>query len=120
MQGWRDLPRADLSAAVRVVREFHVASAEPTPPADLLTLGERVYADHCAQCHGEHGAGDGPAVSEIAVAPTSFVAQRASVAEALRVLRNGIAGTPMAPWNTKLSDAELSAVVTFIRGFYQP
>ena len=120
MPGWRDLSRTDLSAVAGVVRKFCVAPAqEPAPPPDILALGERVYADHCAQCHGDHGAGDGPAVTEIAVAPTSFVAQRASVAETLRVLRNGVAGTPMAPWNTKLSEAELSAVAYFVRGFYR-
>ncbi|HWE51992.1 MAG TPA: cbb3-type cytochrome c oxidase subunit II [Bryobacteraceae bacterium] len=120
MSGWRDLSRSDLAAVSRVVHEFHTASREPAPPEELLTLGEKVYVDHCAQCHGEHGAGDGSAVEEIAVAPANFVAQRASVAESLRVLRNGIAGTPMAPWNTKLSEAELAAVVTYIRGFYRP
>jgi cbb3-type cytochrome oxidase cytochrome c subunit/cytochrome c553 len=119
MPGWQTLSRSDLSAVAQIVRGFHVASPEPAPPAELLALGRQVYADHCAQCHGEHGAGDGPAVNEIAVAPTSFVAQRASVAESLRVLRNGVAGTPMAPWNTKLSEAELAAVVNFIRGFYK-
>jgi cbb3-type cytochrome c oxidase subunit III len=119
MPPWRDLSSSDLSAAARVVREFHIASTEPAPPAGFLALGQQVYADHCAQCHGEQGAGDGPAVSEIAVAPTSFVAQRANVDEALRALRNGVAGTPMAPWNAKLSDAELSAVAYFVRGFYK-
>jgi len=40
--------------------------------------------------------------------------------KSLRALRNGIEGTPMAPWTGKLSEAELSAVAYYVRGFYQP
>ena len=52
--------------------------------------------------------------------PTNFVAERPSLAESLRALRNGIEGTPMAPWTGQLSEAELSAVAYYVRGFYQP
>jgi mono/diheme cytochrome c family protein len=51
--------------------------------------------------------------------PTDFTAERPSVAESLRALRNGVDGTPMAPWNNKLNEAELSAVAYFVRGFYR-
>ena len=32
---------------------------------------------------------------------------------------NGIDGTPMAPWSNELSEAELSAVAYFVRGFFE-
>ena len=118
MPGWRPLPKADLAAVAGLVRGFHVDSVD-TAPFDV-ELGRRVYVDHCAQCHGDTGAGDGSASHEIRVAPTSFAAQRPTVALSLQALRSGVAGTPMAPWNTKLSDVELTAVAYFVRGFYQP
>ena len=118
MPGWRSLPKADLSAVAGLVRGFHAGSGDAAPFD--RELGKRVYSDHCAQCHGETGAGDGSAGSEIRVAPTSFVAQRPSLEVSLRALRTGVPGTPMAPWNTKLSDAELTSVAYFVRGFYQP
>jgi len=120
MPAWRDLPVRDLAAVAEVVRSFHVGRGEPNLPAQVLELGARVYTDRCAQCHGDKGAGDGWAVREISVVPTNFVAERPSLAESLRALRNGIEGTPMAPWTGKLSEAELSAVAYYVRGFYQP
>jgi len=39
--------------------------------------------------------------------------------EALRVLRNGIDGTTMAPWTQRLSEDELMAVAHQVREFYR-
>jgi len=120
MPAWRDLPAQDLSAAAAVVRRFHNAQNEPNLPGNITELGSQVFKDHCAQCHGENGAGDGSAVSEIDMVPTNFRAVRPSLAASLRALRNGVEGTPMAPWTGKLSEAELSAVAYYVRGFFQP
>ena len=118
MPAWRDLPAGDLAAAADVVHSFHQESREPNLPAQVLELGARVYAARCAQCHGEKGRGDGSAVRELRVLPTDFTAERPSLAQSLRALRNGVEGTPMAPWTGKLSEAELSAVAYYVRGFY--
>jgi mono/diheme cytochrome c family protein len=120
MPAWRELSQPDRSAVAEVIRGFTRARPNPLQQAISLELGQHVYADHCAQCHGDQGAGDGSAVHEISVAPTSFVAQRPSMEVSLQALRNGVPGTPMAPWNTKLSEAELTAVAEFVRGFYKP
>jgi mono/diheme cytochrome c family protein len=120
MPAWRDLAVTDLAAVAGVVRSFHAERAEPNLPAQVLELGARVYAARCAQCHGEKGAGDGSAVRELRMLPTNFVAERPSLAESLRALRNGVEGTPMAPWTGQLSEAELSSVAYYVRGFYQP
>ncbi len=76
MPAWRDLPPQDLSAVAQVVRGFHAAQPEPSLPQDVLDLGSRVYAAHCAQCHGENGAGDGSAAGQFPIAPTNFQTQR--------------------------------------------
>ena len=119
MQAWRDLPAEDLAAIVSVVRSFHGAQPEPSLPQNILDLGAHVYTGNCAQCHGEHGAGDGSAVSELRVVPADFRGSRPSLAESLRALRNGVEGTPMAPWTERLSEAELSAVAYYVRGFFE-
>lgn len=118
MPAWRDLPEQDLAAVAQVVRGFHASQPEPSIPRDTLELGAKVYSDHCAQCHGDKGAGDGSAVSQFPIAATNFHQQRPSLAATLRTLRNGRDGTPMAPWSRKLTEAELSAVAYFVRGFY--
>jgi high-affinity iron transporter len=102
-----------------VVRGFHVPQQEPALPQDVLDLGSRVYAAHCAQCHGENGAGDGWAAGQFPIAPTDFRMQRPSLAASLRAVRNGVEGTPMAPWTSQLSEAELSAAAYYVRGFFQ-
>jgi cytochrome c oxidase cbb3-type subunit 2 len=119
MPAWRDLPLQDLSAIAEVVRGFHSAEAEPTVPQDVVDLGEKVYAARCAQCHGENGAGDGTAVDQFPIAASNFRTQRLNLDASLQVLHNGVGGTPMAPWTRELSEAELSAVASYVRGFYQ-
>ncbi len=120
MPAWRDLSAQDLSAIAQVVRGFYAAQPEPALPKDVLDLGSQVYGAHCAQCHGDKGAGDGSAAEQFPVPPTNFQAQRPSIAASLRALRNGVEGTPMAPWTSQLSEAELSAAAYFVRGFFQP
>jgi cbb3-type cytochrome c oxidase subunit II len=119
MPAWRDLTPADRSAVAEFVRRFHAVQPEPAIPDAVLALGSTVYKNRCAQCHGENGAGDGYAAGQFAIVATSFRTQRPSLAASLRALRNGIDGTPMAPWSTELSEAELSAVAYFVRGFYE-
>lgn len=118
MPAWRELTVVDLSAIAEVVRGFYAAQPEPAIPQAVLALGARVYTARCAQCHGANGAGDGSAASEFAIAPTNFRAQRPTLAASLRAVRNGIEGTPMAPWANELPEAELSAVAYYVRGFF--
>ena len=118
MPAWRDLDTSDLAAVAQVVRGFYRPQQEPAIPQSVLDLGASVYAAHCAECHGEKGAGDGPAAGQFPVAATNFRSQRPSLAASLRVLRDGREGTPMAPWRSKLSEAELSAAAYYVRGFF--
>jgi mono/diheme cytochrome c family protein len=119
MPAWRDHPAADRAAIAQAVRALRATdAAEPELPAHLLPLGQRTYTANCQQCHGERGHGDGPAARELPVAPAGFHRQRPTLQESLRVLRMGIEGTSMAPWTSRLTDAELVAVAHYVRGFY--
>jgi cytochrome c oxidase cbb3-type subunit I/II len=118
MPAWRDQPQEDLAALVELVRDLARASDEVPPPAEQLALGGRVYADNCAECHGASGAGDGFAAGELPIAPTDFRGERPSLAESLRVLRNGVEGTSMAPWTDRLDEAEILAAAYYVRQFF--
>ncbi len=102
----------------QAVRALAVPQQEPNLPPHMAELGARTYTANCVQCHGVHGDGDGPAAAELPMAPVSFRRQRPSVAHAIEVLRNGIDGTSMAPWTSRLTDAELLAVADYVRSFY--
>jgi len=118
MPAWRDVYLKDLASVAEVVRRFHSAQPEPAIPKEVLDLGARVYSERCAQCHGKDGAGDGPAAGQFPIAATNFRTQRPDLAASLRAVRNGIEGTPMAPWTSELSEAELSAAAYYVRTFY--
>jgi len=127
MPAWRDRSPQDLAAIAAYVRQISVPGDPPRPLREdtvrptpqELELGARVYAANCTQCHGVDGAGDGWAAGQLAVAPTNFRWQTPMFDEALRVLRNGIDGTTMAPWTQRLREDELMAVAHQVREFYR-
>lgn len=119
MPAWRDHPPADLAAIAVAVKALRADRPEPALPAELQELGARVYASSCVQCHGEQGDGRGTAAAQLTMAPSSFRDQRPSLDHALRVLRNGVDGTPMAPWTGRLGAPEIMAVAHHVRSFYE-
>ncbi len=117
MPAWRDQTLGSLAALVDVVRSFSVDDAAV---ADAATLqqGAVVYARHCVQCHGPSGRGDGFAAGAFKVAAADFTARRPTLERGLNVMRNGIPGTPMAPWGDRLNEAEMRATVLYLRSFH--
>jgi cbb3-type cytochrome oxidase cytochrome c subunit len=119
MPAWRDHPAGDLAAVGAVVAGFSAARQDPPLPENLSEIGARVYAANCVQCHGERGDGRGPAAAELLMAPTNFRQQRPSLDQSLRALRNGVDGTQMAPWTSRLDAAEILAVAHHVRGYFE-
>jgi len=118
MPAWRDHSAANRAALVEVVRNFaDIADTALPAPADLV-LGKRVYAENCAECHGDTGNGNGFFAKELPIAPTNFGAEQPSQAESVRVLQLGIAGTSMAPWTDRLTEDEILAVSHYVRNFF--
>lgn len=118
-------PEADPAATGR--------AAPPLPDAAqaALAAGPRLYARHCAACHGAEGEGvlgpDGvPAVPPLA---GSRLIGQASPANLLRVVLEGgfgpaTAGHPqpfgMPPFDPLLDDAELLALIVHLRARWGP
>jgi mono/diheme cytochrome c family protein len=97
----------------------------PTTSADesslLLRLGQTIYADKCASCHGDKGQGKPLAYPPLA---GNQSIQMSSAVNPVRMVLNGgyppgTAGNPMPhgmpPFAQSLSDDEVAAVVTYIR-----
>jgi mono/diheme cytochrome c family protein len=98
------------------------------PGSDLaadVPVGQRVYARHCAICHGVDGKGDGPAASSLHPKPRDFSggifkfkSVKGSVAPRLedvrRSIRQGIAGTSMPAWHDLLTTDEVDAVSEYV------
>jgi cbb3-type cytochrome oxidase subunit 1/mono/diheme cytochrome c family protein len=118
MPAWRDLAPENLAALVDHVQRLSAVTEGAAATEDVLALGEAVYIANCVECHGENGDGDGFAAGDFPVRPTDFRGERPSLAENVRVLRNGVAGTSMAPWTDRLGDDEIQAVAHYVRQFY--
>jgi len=117
MPGWSRLPVADLSAIAAYVETLSrdVAAEERTPDA---FAGAGIYAQNCVVCHGNNGRGDGPSAGAVAPAPSNFHEELPSLDYAIKVLTEGVPGTSMPRWDTKLSAEEIEQVARYVRTFY--
>jgi mono/diheme cytochrome c family protein len=103
-------------------------AAHPSPSADTLALGKKVYDVNCAHCHGETGAGNGFGAPHLSPPPRDFTTaefkfrstptgQLPSDEDLYRIVSRGLNGTGMPPWQYLLSDAERWAVVDYVKTF---
>lgn len=122
-----DADLAAMTAYLRSLPEQPVPRPEPPEPdARRGKLGARLYADHCASCHGERGEGgrdDAGRLAYPALAGSRLVTQ-ASAANLVRLIeRGGFApATPghprpygMPPFAGQLSAEELAALASHLR-----
>lgn len=122
MPAWHVSPEADLRAVsaytARLGRPDELSETDRfAAPEALQEAGRRIYAMHCARCHGEHGNGDGKDGTRYPPNPPSFQGMRPSFAAAKRIIDNGVPGTAMASWPL-LTQPEIQAVTYYIRSLY--
>jgi mono/diheme cytochrome c family protein len=101
------------------------------PGADLdrgAPLGARVFARHCAVCHGPDGRGNGPAAPSMFPRPRDFSSGRfkykstafgepATDEDLLRTIRDGLPASAMPYFAGLLSTEELNAVVEQVKSY---
>ena len=99
------------------------------PGADLdpgAPLGARVFARHCAVCHGPNGRGNGPAAASMFPRPRDFssgkfkykstaAGEPPSDEDLLRTVRDGLPASAMPYFAGLLSTEELNAVVEQVK-----
>lgn len=124
------LSAQDVGAMAAYLRSLPAAPKAPRPaplPSEaLLKLGGRIYDRHCVDCHGKDGRGAVGADGSPAYPPLAgnrTLAMRDPV-NAIRIVLNGgfppaTAGNPrpygMPPYSHVLDDAEVAAVVSYVR-----
>ena len=81
--------------------------------------GALVYAQNCVVCHGDKGDGNTRVRRGLSVPPTNFTTARARAVltreRMLRSVAEGRPGTAMMEFGSRLSEAEMTAVVDYIR-----
>jgi DMSO reductase family type II enzyme heme b subunit len=96
--------------------------------AQDTTAGKIVYTKWCAGCHGETGAGDGEAARYMLPHPRDFTGAIYQIrstasgalptdADLLRAIDQGLPGTAMPGWKTRLSDRERRDVLAYLKTF---
>ena len=109
------------SLADRSVPDRSQPSTTAAEGSLLLRLGQTIYADKCASCHGAQGEGKPPHYPPLA---GNQSIEMASAVNPIRMVLNGgyppgTAANPMPhgmpPFAQSLSDDEIAAVVTYIR-----
>jgi mono/diheme cytochrome c family protein len=94
-------------------------------PSDA-PVGQRIYAQRCAVCHGPGGRGNGPAAPSLVPRPVDFVRdqfkykstagdQPPTDEDLIRVVSDGLQASAMPYFRDLLTPAEISAVVAHIK-----
>jgi mono/diheme cytochrome c family protein len=109
---------------LRAARSVEAARAVAATPADRPPDGAKLYAQHCASCHGERGDGAGTTSPFLDPPARRFGEERFRLIstangvptdnDLLAVLRDGIPGTAM-PAFAQLSEGERRALVSHVR-----
>jgi len=101
------------------VPEEAEAVVNPVPATEAsIAAGSLVFQTNCAVCHGESGAGDGPAAAALDPKPANLGAdhvQANSDGALFYIITNGRTGTAMPPWESILTEQQRWEVVNFVR-----
>jgi mono/diheme cytochrome c family protein len=93
----------------------------PPPSEDVMKLGRQLYENNCVDCHGADGRGAGTAYPPLAGNRALTMIEPVN---AIRIVLNGgfppsTSGNPrpygMPPYSPVMSDAEVAAVVSYVR-----
>ena len=96
-------------------------AAGPAASEQVFKMGERIYAAHCADCHGNDGKGRQPAYPPLA---GNRAVTLTPAVNAIRMVLNGgfppgTKGNPrpygMPPYSHELDDAQVAAVLSYVR-----
>lgn len=111
-----------LFALVPIAGPVQAAHAQAAP------RGKTVYDKWCAECHGAKGAGDGSAATYMLPRPRDFTkgvyqirttasGELPTDADIRRVIDEGMPGTAMPEWKTRLTSAERDDLVAYLKSF---
>ncbi|VVN73624.1 cytochrome c/FTR1 family iron permease [Pseudomonas fluorescens] len=119
--------RQDGATVARQARQLgaKLAVAYEVSQAPIITpdpiRGAPLYAQHCSVCHGDSGAGDGPAGVGLAPPPANLRdatrLDRLSLYALYNTLGLGVEGTDMPSFADQLDDRQRWDLATYIAGF---
>jgi cbb3-type cytochrome oxidase cytochrome c subunit len=118
MPAWRQLDKADLEAVTAYIQSLQAKVTTVSMSPQDWDAASKIYAANCVSCHGDHGAGDGAAAGALKPSPVNFHVRQPSTDKAWSVLEQGIPGSTMPAWKSRLSDGERLLLVRYVQGMY--
>lgn len=95
----------------------------PIAPTESTLMAARgIYMDECAECHGEHGKGDGPKAMMHTPAPADLTdaGQMNKVTDGEIFYQISEGRKPMPSFKKRLTEEQRWGLVLFVRSFSQP
>ena len=102
------------------VDAYPTTYVRPTVPYHALSVasGLRLYAEHCAVCHGTEGYGDGPTAAGLRPRPSDLTAKHTAdhtAGDLFWWLTHGKEGTAMPGFQDRLSEEERWDLINVVR-----
>jgi len=120
MAGWSNiLTPEEVAALTSLVQRWDEVPLGTIPAPDVpiavteesLALGSQLYAANCSRCHGPEGQGT-PRAPSLNV--KSFLTNTNDQA-IQQIITSGVPGTAMPTWGDRMTEADIQAIVGFIR-----
>ncbi|HEX8521316.1 MAG TPA: c-type cytochrome [Tepidisphaeraceae bacterium] len=118
MPGFSTLSQDDLRDVVAYSLSLGQKPADAKASGDVA-VAKDLYQQHCMNCHGADGAGDGIAAGTSPRPPANFKVKQPTNHHAMMIISDGVAGSTMPQWKAKLSEAQRMQLAEYVRGFYQ-
>jgi copper transport protein len=101
----------------------HPEAAKVTNPvkadATSIAAGKQLYEKNCANCHGKTGKGDGMMGEELNPKPADLTDNEwkhgSTDGEIFAVIKDGVKGTGMKGFNSKLTAHQMWDVINYVR-----
>ncbi len=126
--GWLLLPGIAHSQDF-AAKGFKVAATTPREStSENVAAGKELYEDHCSQCHGVEGDGQGEMADLLTPRPRDFrraiykirrtpQGELPTDEDLFRILNLGMPGTAMPAWRGLLSDVQIWQLVDYLKTF---
>jgi mono/diheme cytochrome c family protein len=112
-------PPSDTSAKAPAATNTSGTTADANAVTANLELGEQVYKQRCALCHGPDGHGNGPGAAALNPKPRNYhdakYMNSKTDAELLATIHNGKGAMPA--WKAVLSETQMKSVLMYERTF---
>lgn len=110
------MPKKDLQGVEAYVQGL---CTDDAPAGAQSEEGRQLYVQNCAACHGADGHGDGFAGVLLPRQAADFHLRRPTAEYANQAIANGVAGTSMPGWKTKLDEKQRAMLAEYVRGFFE-